>query len=439
MGPVLLAAVVLTPLAASAACFRLGSPRSGLALRLSVATALALVACVSLTSDVTIPLFSGRALVLESTVQLGIQLLGLAMLGFVLSLVAEPPTSIAGWLAIAWLSLGGLIVALLLSSLPLAVLVFLGATLLWPFGLSAVERAPSTNAVMRFAALLALTAPLLLASLRLAELRTSATPDVERAALALAVPAFGLVMGLIPLHAWVLTLASGTPRTMLFGVLLLVQTAAFGLVLRTLATYPWMTAEARHALVIGGALSACVGGWLALSARRDDPDDWLIYATVANGGVLLAGLGTQSKVAGAGVALLWFARVLALVVVALAPRVAERLGRLATAAGTLALAGTPGLAGFPGLWLILRRLQETDHTVANLAVLVGCGLLFATAVRRWRTGFLTFHTAPAAGDEGGARRAVIALIALMVLLGMAPQVVAEAFANAMRDMPFPKP
>ena len=441
MGVILLFVVVGLPFAGGGACLRLGAANAERALRVSVGVALVLVLTVSLAViDVEIPLVAGRTLVLKSVAQLGIQLLGLAMLGFVLARTTDAPDVIAGWLPTAWVSLGGLTLSLLLTPLPLAVLVFLGAALLWPFGLPGAARRAATGVVMRFAALLALSMPVILIAFRLAEERTGATPGLEHLVLALAVPAFGLLIGVVPLHAWSLTVAGGAPRPMLFGVLLLVQTASFGLLLRTLATYTWMTGVAGDALVVGGALSALVGGWLALAARRDDPDDWLVYATVANSGMLLAGLGTQSAGAGAGVAMLLFARVLALVTLALAPRVGRSLRRLGYAAGTLVLAGTPGLVGFPGLWLILRRLQATEHTLANLAILAGSGFLFATAVRRWRADPGDDSVdGPAESEDPGARRAVISLMVLVIVLGFAPQVIATAFATAVQDLFFAKP
>lgn len=433
-----LLALVGMPFAAGAACLYLGHRRAGTAIRVSVAAALAVVVLVSVaTVDIEIPLVANRALTLKATAQLGIQLLGLAMLGFVMSLIPDQTDDLVGWLAVAWLSLGGLALALMITALPVALLSFVGSTILWAFALPEARRAQAAPSMVRFTALLALATPLLLIAFRLAESRTTATPSIERMVLALAVPAFALLVGVIPLHAWVLSLSSNTPREMLFGILLVVETAGFGLLLRVLAAHPWIVGEARDALVIGGALSALLGGWMALASPRRDPDDWLVYATVANSGIILAGLGTRSLSAGVGVALFLFARVLALVVLALAPRVGGVMRRLAYAAGTLALAGTPGLAGFPGLWLIIRRLQIADHSTASLAILMGSGLLFATAVRRWQASEAGVDGAWPVEDDPGARRAVLSLIALMIVIGLAPQLIADAFASAMRDLYFP--
>lgn len=435
----LLLALALLPLCAALLCIWLAPRDPEKSLKLSYGAALLLVLLVSLSVvDARIGLFAGRALELQPIAQLGVQLLGLAMLGFLLSLNRAQAQWLEAWLPLAWLSLFGLILSLLISSLPVALLIFLGAALLWAFALPPSARASSAGVTMRFAALISLTLPLLLIAFRLAEER-AANDSVERLVLALAVPAFGLILGLIPLHAWTLTLAGGTPRAMVFGVISLVQTTGFMLLLRTLAEYPWATEVARGTLVAAGALSALVGGWMALSARRDDPDDWLVYAAIANSGMLLAGLGTQSEVAGAGVALLLFARVLALVLLDLAPRVPRLLRRLAIAAGTLALAGTPGLAGFPGLWLILLKLQAGQNGVAKPAILAGSGLLFATAVRRWRADTVIEDATWIDAPDPGARRAALILLALLVLLGIAPQIVAPAFGIALRDIFFSLP
>lgn len=439
MATVLLGLLLILPLATALACAWLGPRQPERGLRLSLISALLLVLVVNVAVvDAEIALIAGRSLELSPIAQLGIQILGLAMLGFLLSLYRASAAWLETWLPVAWLSLLGLILSLLVTSLSIGLIIFLGAALLWAFGLPAQERIVSAGVIMRYAALISLAVPLLLIALEIAELRGSAQDSVERLVLALAVPAFGLILGLIPLHAWTLTLAGGTPRAMVFGVISLVQTTGFLLLLETLATYPWMAGVASETLVAAGAISACIGGWMALSARRDDPDDWLVYAAIANSGMLLAGLGTQSEKAGAGVALLLFARVLALVTLDLAPRVPELPRRLAYAAGTLALAGTPGLAGFPGMWLILQRL-EGQSELAKLALLAGSGLLFATALRRWRADAEAQEEGWVAEPDPGARRMVMVMLALLVLLGIAPQIVAPAFDDALRDIFFSRP
>jgi formate hydrogenlyase subunit 3/multisubunit Na+/H+ antiporter MnhD subunit len=311
---------------------------------------------------------------------------------------------------------------------------------------------------------------MLLPAYRLAEQRTVSTPELERIVLALAVPGFALLLGLIPLHAWTLSVASGAPREMLLGVVGVVQTAGFMLLLRTFEQHPWLTAQAGAPLILGGALSALLGGWLAVSARRADPDDWLVYALVAHSGMMMVGLGTQSRAAAVGVTLMLFARALAVVLLAVSPRTRGLPRRAAVTAATLALAGTPGLAGFPGLWLVLRRLLETGDELpplpgkplVPLALLAGSGLLFATALRRWRipqagmdaariggvaeaakaagleraAGDRTLALAPTAGDATRARQMVWLLVILLLAAGLAPQLLAEPFGRALERMFF---
>lgn len=432
--PLLLVAVL--PMVAAGLSQYLVARRPRWALHASTATALLLALTVTLANvDVRVEILAGRALVLTPSAQLGIQLLALMALGLVLGLEMEPDEAIRGWLPLLWSSVAGLTLALLLSELPLALLVLLGAALLWALGLSDRRRMESRDAVMRYAALLALIMPLLMIAFRLAADRTSATPDLERTILAFALPGFGLLLGVMPLHAWALTLASGTPRTMLFGAVGLVQTAGFALLLRTLEKNAWMLEGAQVPLVLGGALSALLGGWLALSSRLEDPDDFLVYALVANAGFLLSGLGARSTAAAAGVSLLLLSRVLALVVLVLAPQAPPRLRRVAYAVGILTLAGTPGLAGFPGLWLVLRRLIESTTLLVTVGLLMGSAFLFATAVRRWRV-----ESGPVSHAESpGARRAILVLCGLLVLLGIAPQLVAPAFVDALGGVFFPLP
>lgn len=437
--------VVLTlPFGAAGLCVVLAS-RPGAVIRLSTAGALVLtLAASAAVVDVELALLAGRSLVMSPIAQLGIQLLALSMLGIVLSLHRASQELVGHWLPIAWISAGGLGLSLLVSSLPLALLVFSGSALVWALGLPPSARRSATGAVMRYVALLALATPLLLLAFRFAEERTSSSTDLERVVLALLVPGFGLLLGLIPLHAWTITLASGTPRTMLLGVLTLVQTTGFSFLLRTLDRYPWITEVAGDPLVVGGALSALLGGWLALSSRLDDPDDWLVYALVTHSGFLLMGLGTQSRAAAVGVVLMLFARVLALILLALSPRVEGTTRRLAVLASTLAIGGAPGLAGFPGMWLVLRQVGQAASTFSTLAMLAGSGMLLATGVRRWRAPETQWTIAEApplesgASDDGG-RRSVVALIALLVALGLAPHLIAPAFEGSLRGLFLPLP
>jgi formate hydrogenlyase subunit 3/multisubunit Na+/H+ antiporter MnhD subunit len=431
MGKLLLMLVVGLPIAMAAASFALGDRWPERLPRLSNFAALALAVIVSLALvDVELALPGGRALVLSPVAQLGVQLLALAMLGFSMSVADEAAELANRWLAVAWLSLSGLVLALLVTSITLAVLTFVAAALIWALAPPGVDKSAASGPGLRYAALLALAVPPLVTALRLAEIHTAATPELEPLVLALIVPGFGLILSVVPLHAWTVTLASGSPRAMVIGVLGLVQTAGFILLLRTLERYPWLIAGGRGALIAGGALSLVIGGWLALASRRDDPDDWLAYAVVANTGLLLMGLATQSQSAATGVTLMLFARVLALVTVALASRAAWRLAQAARVAGTLTLAGTPGLAGFPGLWLIVAALQLDSPGWATIAVLAGSGLLLATALRRW---WLPEPLTDAVTPGTPRRRwPVVVLIVVLILLGIVPQIVAGAFGNALR-------
>jgi formate hydrogenlyase subunit 3/multisubunit Na+/H+ antiporter MnhD subunit len=443
-GKLLLVLLILLPFLTGALILWLRRSRPALVPRVSVAAAVLLVLLVSVAiPETSLDMFAQRELSLLPEAQLGIQLLGLAMLGFVL---ANSGTEVEDegsrvWLVMAWFSLGGLVLSLLVRNLPIALLFFIGGAMIWTQGLPAHERRRAASATLRYLTLLAFCLPLMLIALRIADLRGEIrdVESVERLALALAVPAFGLILGLIPLHAWVFTLAGKTPRAMVYGVTSLVQTAGFALLLRMLADNPWMTYGARSVLVGAGALSSFLGAWLALSAPRNDPDDWLIYATVSNGGLILVGLGTQSEAAGTGVALMLFARVLALVLTELATQADGQLRRLAHAIGTLTLAGTPGLAGFPGFWLIVRRLQTTDSRLAELTVLAGSGLLFATAVRRWSYDLLPGAVTESSSRQLGIRRAVLLLSVLLVLLGLMPGLVAHSLDEALRKLNMPGP
>lgn len=436
MDVALLLAIVVLPFAAAVACARVAAanPRHAMVVSTAASFVLAVLALLA-TVDSTLPLLTGRALLLTPMAQLGIQLQALAILGLFRPAGPAHEARMVPWLPVAWLSVAGMSMALLLNSLSLGLLAFVAAAMLWVFGLPESERAVAAGPVLRYAALLSLVMPLLLLAFALAEQRTgSGTPDLEIVALALAAPGYGLILGIVPMHAWTLTLAGGAPREMLLGVLTLVQATAVVMLMRTLEAYPWIFEVASAPLLVGGTLSVLLGGWLAFSSRLDDPDDWLVYAAVAHSGLLLIGLGTQSHAATVGVLLLVFVRVLALVTMSSARRVSGHLRRLGFATATLALAGTPGLAGFPGLWLILRRVPTANAFGIRMAMLAGSGLLFGTAIRRWRATATLADDTPAGDDDRGARVAVWVLIALLVGLGIAPQAVVGAFERALRGM-----
>jgi len=437
MDVALLSAIIVLPFLAALACARAiaTNPRQAMVVSTAAAFVLAVLGLLATVDSVLPLLLTGRELLLTPIAQLGIQLQALAILGLFRPAGTVHEARMAPWLPVAWLSVAGMTLALLLNSLSLGLLAFVAAAMLWAFGLPASERSVAAGPVLRYAALLSLVMPLLLLAFALAERRTgSGTPDLEIVALALAAPGYGLILGIVPMHAWTLSLAGGAPREMLLGVLTLVQATALVMLLRTLEAYPWISEVASTPLLVGGTLSVLVGGWLAFSARLDDPDDWLVHAAVAHSGMLLIGLGTQSHAAMVGVLLLVFVRVLALVTLSSSRRVSGHLRRLGFGTATLALAGTPGLAGFPGLWLVLGHVPTTYAAAIRLAVLAGSGLLFATAIRHWRAPATLADDTPAGADDRGARVAVWVLIAVLLSLGLAPQVVVGAFERALRGM-----
>jgi formate hydrogenlyase subunit 3/multisubunit Na+/H+ antiporter MnhD subunit len=430
-----LALIMALPPIAGLVCLRLASRNTPLAWWFSTVTALALALLASLTVGASIPLPANRALELTAVAQFGVEVLALAMLALLLSLHRDASPVVARWLPVAWFSLSGLVAALLVNSLPVAVLCFLVAALVWVFGVPAADRSRSRSPMLRYMALLVLTMPLLVGGFGVASGMGMAAVGVEALVLAFLAPGFGLVLGLIPLHGWTLTLAGGAPRAMLFGILALVQTTGYLLVIRTLESLPWLVSGAHDVLIFGGALSMLAGGWLALAAPLDDRDDWLVYAAIAGGGAVLVGLGSHTLPSAVGALFVILARVLALVLLALAPRVGElRLARLALAVGTVTLAGTPGLAGFPGLWLALQPLRAMQP--AQLAMLAGSALLFATAVRR-RGVTATPEAGDAAGDGAGPRRAVWLLMGILLTIGLVPGLIVPALGDVLRDLYLP--
>jgi hypothetical protein len=148
IGQALLLMVVALPLVAAVLSQALvrRRPHQAVVVSLVVALLFALSATFALVDR---PLFfiAFRSVVLTPAAQLGTQLIALMALGLVLALEAEPPDIIADWLPVLWISVFGLTLALLLSELPLALLMLLGAALVWALGLSGTERTASRDAV----------------------------------------------------------------------------------------------------------------------------------------------------------------------------------------------------------------------------------------------------------------------------------------------------
>jgi NADH:ubiquinone oxidoreductase subunit 2 (subunit N) len=258
---------------------------------------------------------------------------------------------------------------------------------------------------------------------------------------------FAVALGIPPFHAWLVN--STTRRHGWLTLVLVQQTGAVVLLITTLERTAWLLTDARvrGLLVVGGAV---VGLWAALMASlwRDDDGAWLAYASLANVGLLMAGLGS-TPTAAFGTGWLLLTRPAALLAVSLASGQAGPATRWAGLAGGLSLAGAPPLAGWHATWLIVSG-AATRH-VAVSAVLLGA--VSATAISVLSRFAASGHAGspwpaepPSPADSLRAgwlgyldlrRTVTLGLTAWLIVGGLLPQLTWKLVGPAMASLPFP--
>ncbi len=215
--------------------------------------------------------------------------------------------------------------------------------------------------------------------------------------------AFGLRMGLFPLHGWFIDSVGAAPAPV--GMLVAVTSVplgVYGLVRMALSMAPNAALQLVVPLL---ALALLTLYWAALRARGEpDLRRMGAYGLMGLSGVMLLGIASFSEVSEAGALYLAFTLVfIAPLLLLVLGAVSERAGalqiaplrgaaaraprlRLFFALAAAALVGVPLLGGFPGIFQVLVGSFPAHRYATALAVL---GLLLLTAAL-WRAGHRVF-------------------------------------------------
>jgi NADH-quinone oxidoreductase subunit N len=284
--------------------------------------------------------------------------------------------------------------------------------------------------------------------------RYALTPDdtglLEASAILLAL-SFALLLGSIPFHMWMPSIASdGEPLAGAF-VFTVNNGAIWFLLLAFLESYPDLTAYTRFAPVASGAgmTMVIVGGLFA--AAQQSVGRLVGYGALVDSGVALIALGMESELGLSLAFLSLFARPSGLALMAAAQKgllagsgPCDRLdalrgvgwkapwSTLAFLVGGLSTAGLPISVGFAGRWALYRALAPSDlpsvllMMLASVGVMVGVWRVFAALF--WRPQY-SDGEASGSGEvvvsEGVVTVILIALaVATCVGVGLFPQLLA---------------
>ena len=280
----------------------------------------------------------------------------------------------------AFAPLGLIILGVLSGAVAIRHLLF-AALLLWLASIVAVlmvqgDRRGSTRGALRYLVVTTLAVPPLLTLPWLIDLYALHPENlaVSYFAAVLLASGFAIVLGVVPFHVWVPSLADEAPPLATAFVLTAMGGAALFVTLSYFEACPWLVANPQVFRLLGGVglLTAAIGGLFAFAQR--DFSRLLGYAALSDMGCLLVALG-QGSALGLSAALLEFVnRSLGLTLAGMglamvrsragsdafadAGGLARRLP-LATAGlllGGLSLAGFPLTAGFVSRWALLRLL-----------------------------------------------------------------------------------
>ncbi|ARP44366.1 MULTISPECIES: NADH-quinone oxidoreductase subunit M [Geobacillus] len=283
--------------------------------------------------------------------------------------------------------------------------------------------------------------------------------------------AFAVKLPAVPLHRWLVRVhVEAPPPVVMLHAGVLLKIATYGMIRFGIGLFPDEFRAFAGAIAVLGVINILYGALLAL--RQRELKHVLAYSSVSHMGVVLVGLGAlnEAGIQGAvfqSVAHGLIAALSFLLVGVLANRIGttdiHRLGGLAKAmpifsgyllTAALALLGLPGLAGFVGELTAFLGLFETKPALAAAGAL---GLIFAAVYSLRAILDITFgHTREryesTLGLRGSkesaasvseprvidlqAKEAVPAfvLVALIVAVGVYPQLLAEPLATVLETM-----
>lgn len=241
-----------------------------------------------------------------------------------------------------------------------------------------------------------------------------------------------------PFHLWFPSLAEAAPPAAMTVVSTVVNVAAFGMLLATFESAPWLVADDRNRMLMasGCAMSAVAGAILA--TFQHDLRRIVACGTIAEVAIIGFGLVTASGISTTAALVAIVSHVLAVVLLWLTVhQIEQRAGTTiigmvrglraslpVTAAGFLVagltVAGFPLFAGFPSRWVFWRLSGDTNAWWA-LALVAASALLLVTYVRAFRELFLGAPDNESLKPEStGVNVAIIGLIVASVILGTVP-------------------
>ncbi len=330
----------------------------------------------------------------------------------------------------ALVSLGAAVAAALAESLLLAALLLQIAGVILVFLIQAGPQR-RTDAASGFLVAWTLALPPLALASWIGD-QVALQPDdggMIRLGAALLTLGLGLLLGAVPFHGYLAGVAASAPSTVTALFLTAFQPVVLIVLVGQLEAGPWLLAAGvAEILVVGGAASVLGGGLLSL--MRPSPGRLLAYATVADLGVILVGLGTLSEGGFIGALAHLIPRTLAIWSVAMSwslmRHMAEARGDLlprgvarwapglaiAYLVGGVALAGVPPLGTFVTRWGIYQVVAEQAPGLAVL--LLTASLAVALAYARGAIPLLT-----AAAPPAGVTRRPVTVLAMAAAVGAA--------------------
>ncbi|RDE35592.1 NADH-quinone oxidoreductase subunit M [Parageobacillus thermoglucosidasius] len=265
--------------------------------------------------------------------------------------------------------------------------------------------------------------------------------------------AFGIKLPIVPFHRWILRVHVQAPPAIVMlhsGVLL--KIGAYGLIRFAIGLFPDQFRDFAFIIAILGVVNLLYGAFLAFI--QNDFKMVLAYSSVSHMGIVLIGLGALNEAGMQGaifqaVSHGLISALLFLLVSILFERTntteMDRLGGLAKAmpltagsllAGALASLGLPGMSGFVSEFTAFFGLFQTAPAVAAAGTL---GIIM-TAVYLLRAVLnITFGTSKSGGAQAFDMSLteavpVFVLLALIIMIGVYPRILAEPLQAAIKMM-----
>ncbi|AJY74555.1 complex I subunit 4 family protein [Paenibacillus beijingensis] len=260
---------------------------------------------------------------------------------------------------------------------------------------------------------------------------------------------FGLSMPVFPFHSWMIKAheEAASPAAMLLSGALL-QVGGYGLLRYGVALFPEQLGQAGTWVAFAGIVQLFYGGLLALIQR--DLRRLLAYASFSQTGLVLLGIASMDEIGLQGAVFQLVSQGLIMTLLFLiAAGLQERTGTVQLSelgglarplpfmcgillAAALAYAGVPGLAGFPGKLLPLLGLFGVMKGAAAAAVagIIVCAVCMLRGVTSVSYGAVAEKNAALKDARFIEAVPMIALLALVVLLGLYPSTVTDVMQHA---------